>query len=152
MLRTDNAIYPRDLSLNLFSGFCSRLTSWNHPFLGEPFMIGLHQDVSTPEQLGERVIELAELSSDRNSYIFKPTSCSYTWQMDCDKQVLDENNRLPTLFRLKGGDGGLVKSVSITRYNKVISGVDFFSLWDCINVCSAVADSKGLLLGEIQND
>lgn len=39
--------------------------------------------------------------------------------------------------------------MSITRYNKVISGVDFFSLWDCINVCSANADSTGLIFGEI---
>ena len=36
----------------------------------------------------------------------------------------------------------------MTRYNKIISGADFSGLWDCINICSAVASSQGLLFGD----
>ena len=99
VLKTNNAIYPRDLSLNIFDGGCSRLTSWNHPSLGEPFMINLDWDFNATED-----ISLKELSSDRNKYIFEPKSITTS-------QLLDENNWLPTVFSLQGGSGGLVKSV-----------------------------------------
>ncbi|EJK72785.1 hypothetical protein THAOC_05646, partial [Thalassiosira oceanica] len=57
-------------------------------------------------------------------------------------------NRLPTIFRLTGGTGGAAKSVLIKRYNRTVTGVDFTSLWDCINVCSDFASkSNGLEFG-----
>ncbi|KAL7535431.1 hypothetical protein ACHAXR_011907, partial [Thalassiosira sp. AJA248-18] len=137
VLQMEGAIYPaRDLSLSIFDGWCNRLTSWSHPSLGEPFMIELARDLQPAED-----INLYELSSDRNNYTFTASNSATS-------QVLDENEKLPTVFRLRGGSGARIKSVSVTRYGKVISGVDFSSLWDCINVCPAIADTSGLLLGE----
>mmetsp|Transcript_10861 Transcript_10861/g.19748 ORF Transcript_10861/g.19748 Transcript_10861/m.19748 type:complete len:492 (-) Transcript_10861:30-1505(-) len=140
VLRTGDSVYPRDLALNIFQGWCSRLTSWSHPSLGKPFMMELARDLHSTKD-----IDLAELSSDRNTYTFESTTTKIS-------HVLDESNRLPTIFSLKGGDGARVKSVTVTRYNEEISGVDFSGLWDCINVCQAVADRRGLLLGEAMTE
>ena len=98
VLGMDNALYPRDLSLNLFEGFCSRLSTWNHHSLGEPFMIELDQDFNATAD-----IELSELSSRKHSYRFEAGSTVIS-------QELDEDIALPTRFRLHGGGGGLLKS------------------------------------------
>ena len=140
VLRTDNPIYPRDLSLNIFEGRCRRLTSWNHPSLGEAFKIEVERDGETVED-----IVLEELSSSGNKYTFEPYASTVGL-------TLDENNRLPIDFSLSGGSGARIKAVTITRYNSVVSQVYFPSLWDCINVCDTVADSQGLRLGRNETE
>jgi len=108
VLRTDDAKYPRDLSLNIFDSTCNRLTTWSHPSLGESFMIQLARDFEATT-----AIELSALGSDINKYTFEPSSTK-------SHLVLDESNKLPTIFKLKGGDGGLVKSVSTSCFSVII--------------------------------
>jgi hypothetical protein len=137
VLRTDDPKYPRDFAIDFFKDGCARLTSWNHPTgNGEPFKFELLDDLAATEAI--QVTETNSYDAIHN-YLFEPTAPRVV--------NLDDTEVLPVNFIVTGGEGGIVNDIRITRYGQIISQVDFASLWDCINVCSAVADPTGLRLG-----
>jgi hypothetical protein len=132
----------KQLTLSLNQSYFSAV-SWSHPDLGEPVKIELEEDDNDELSTPTSSVELHALSSDIHQYSFAPTGPR--------EFIIDQSNVLPTLFTLSGGAGARVKAVRVTRYGRTISGLDFAdpdaNLWDCINVCSAFADSTSLWLG-----
>lgn len=132
-LEKDNSVIPRDLSIDLLALQCARLTTWNHPHLGAPFLIEAQVDgVSNPFQV-------TEFFGESHQYSFDGKSNKLAYE-------LDESNVLPVDFRVEGS--GLLRAVQITRYGLNVSGVDFSLLWDCINVCESIADPATLHFGQ----
>lgn len=135
-LQTNDVLYPRDLALDLYSTSCQRLTTWNHPDLGEPFLLELQHSEDNLEN-----ITLREVASDIHRYTFGPNEQSV---------VINEDSRLPFKLLLGGGNGAQeVGKFSITRYGKDVSYVDFRANYNCIYLCSAIASDSGISLGPI---
>lgn len=130
-LDTGSSIVPRDLSIDLLSLGCSRLISWHHHNLGEPFFIEAEFDaISHP-------FAVKEYLGSRHQYLFDEST---------RKLEMDVSNALPSNFLLSGGNG-LLRSFAIKRYGLVIAGANFADFWDCINVCEAIANPLGLDYG-----
>jgi hypothetical protein len=130
-LEKGSSVIPRDLSIDLLASECGRLTTWNHPNLGAPFLIEARvEDLSNPFQVNEFLGESHQYRFDNVSkLVFE----------------LDESTVLPVDFLVEGS--GLLQAVQITRYGLTVSGLDFSLLWDCINVCDPIANPSGLRFG-----
>ena len=126
-LQEGSSVIPRDLSFDLLSLECSRLTTWNHPDLGSPFILEARVD----DMIG--AFEINEVYGEGHQYMFQEAS-----NLTVD---LEESNVLPIDFDMKGG--GLLRSIHITRYGLNVSGLEFSLLWDCINICEAIGTPMG---------
>lgn len=135
-LKRDVAAVPRDLSLDLLASNCARLTTWNHPKLGSPFLVEIDAaSLSQPVEIAENTITTSHRYRfhDLNNQSFK----------------LRESTQIPVDLIVKGEDSQ-IRSLRISRYNVTISEVDFISLWDCINMCDAVGDEMdGIVLSPV---
>lgn len=113
-LEVGNPKVPRDLSLRLFDISCSRLTSWNHPLLGEPIRFEVEttaapsdDDPTRPEE--DLLIE--EKGSFTNKFrISSPGTFSVS---------LQEATLLPMRFTVTEGAHMYLKSIKIVRCKSV---------------------------------
>jgi hypothetical protein len=136
-LRTDDALFPRDLSLDLYATSCQRLTTWNHPEVGEPIKI----EIITHNATTSQNIRVKEITSDAHDYVFVPQMTSLD---------INEDSRLPFQMRVDGGDGAQLEKLKITRYGLDISYVDFRANYECIYLCDEIASHDGVSMESVE--
>jgi WSC domain len=135
LLQPNTVIVPRDLSLKLFTTACGRLTTWSHPSLGKPMVLQVDYSF-TPSA----PIEVYARAGIGHKYSFASGEAT--------QRTITESNRIPLEYTLSGGSGARVNAIRISRYGLNLASVQFSMLWDCIQVCKAVADSTGLVLAD----
>jgi hypothetical protein len=128
------AKFPRDLAFNLFEFSCARLTTWHADDLGEDMKVVI--DATDPT---DGLIFFNQTNTDDHRYPFDPSMSKTVFP-------LQESPKIPTEFTLTGGVGSIVKSVKIQRYGLSLLEADFPTLWDCINLCSAIASADGVTM------
>lgn len=131
MLRVGSALVPQDLSIDLLSTYCTRLTTWTHEHLGSPFLIEANFNGN---------FKVNAIFEPRHQYDFSAEESNF---------LLEESNVLPTDFDVIGQ--GQLKVFKITRYGKTISFVDFSHLWKCINMCSAFGTKFAISLSKLSS-
>lgn len=130
-LTVGSSFIPQDLSINLLSSRCSRLTTWAHDHLGSTFLIEVNL------ASGNDRVEVKELLDGIHQYSFTANASSL---------LLKESSVLPRNFGIIGD--GVLEVFKITRYGKIISNVNFSKMYDCINMCAALGYPSGILFKE----
>mmetsp|Transcript_50135 Transcript_50135/g.121478 ORF Transcript_50135/g.121478 Transcript_50135/m.121478 type:complete len:176 (-) Transcript_50135:978-1505(-) len=149
VLGTGERFIPRDLSFNLYEFSCGRLTTWHAEDLGEDMTIEIEVEMSadeevivrrlTEEDVGE-ILWVNKTSSDDHHYGFTASKTAF---------ALQETGKLPTDFTVRNGTGLLLKSVKIQRYGLSLVEADFEVLFDCINLCEAIANDVAIFMDDV---
>jgi len=149
LLSPTNSKYPVDLSFDIFGQKCGILTTWhfaqlgekfrNHASLGEEFVLHLLESNGTRTEN----ITIEDESSQPHKYVFPPSSENQS------SVALNSHYKLPATIYVRGGKGGRIKKIWITRYGETISSLDFVSLHDCINLCDQIASEEGLFFNNV---
>jgi hypothetical protein len=145
ILGTGNRLYPRDLAFNLYELSCGRLTTWHADDLGEDMTIDIEVeslvDVRRLAEDNGEILWINKTSSDDHHYGFNAFMTS---------SPLQETQKIPTDFTVTNGTGIILKSVKIQRYGLALLEADFGILYDCINLCSAIASEDGVRMIDIE--
>ena len=149
VLGTGDRFIPRDLAFNLYELSCGRLTTWHAEDLGEDMTIEIEIEMSTDEEVAVRhlagedageILWVNKTSSDDHHYGFTISSKSFP---------LQETAKLPTDFTVRNGTGLWLKSVKIQRYGLSLLEADFEVLYDCINLCEAIANDVAIFMDNV---
>lgn len=123
-------VIPQDVSFDLLDLQCGRLTTWCHQNLGSPIMVeALFTDIEEP-------INIEEILGENHNYTFYNESTSAL--------KLQDSKVLPVDFSVKGV--AALQAIRLTRYDMILSQIDFSNMWDCINICPGIAKPSSLQL------